>query len=153
MPENSWLDNLSQDFKDALFKMMSEGNEGMIRRITSNPGCTDEECLMLAEHLFSKFDRPAFLNDNRKADPDHIYLIRQIGTNLVKIGISCDPKSRVKMLNCGNAVSLELIFFKKVRGARLLEARLHEEYSECRRHGEWFELNEQALMRLKQLIG
>lgn len=153
MAESSWLDNTSQDFKDTLFKMALEGNEEIVRRITSNPECTDEECLMLAGHLFSKLERSHFLKDHPKADPDHIYLIKQIGTNLVKIGISCKPEGRAKMLNCGNPSSLELIFCKKVPNARLLEARLHEEFASDRKHGEWFELPEQALIRLKQLIG
>jgi len=64
--------------------------------------------------------------------------------NLIKIGVSVDPPSRVQSFNAG------LIGF--VEGGRELEKQLHEEFAGMRERGEWFRADKSLLARIEELL-
>jgi hypothetical protein len=65
-----------------------------------------------------------------------VYLIQ--GAGLVKIGWAVSPAKRLKLLQTGSPVLLELLGF--IRGDQETEAYLHWKYARWRKHGEWFAL-------------
>ena len=70
----------------------------------------------------------------------YVYLIQK-GYGSIKIGVSKDPESRLKMLQTGNPTELHLIAkfpCESEKQARALEADLHNEFREYRMKGEWF---------------
>ncbi len=72
-----------------------------------------------------------------------IYLIKAEleGVEYYKIGVTGRlPETRLKELQTGNALSLELIHIFKTHFGTLLEARLHRNYAESNENGEWFAL-------------
>lgn len=72
---------------------------------------------------------------------NNLYLIRSGTTNSYKIGISCDPVSRLSQLQTGNPHSLSLIAC--CPGDRILEKKYHEKYKAKRQRGEWFEFSQE----------
>lgn len=76
--------------------------------------------------------------------PWHVYLIR--GLEQHKIGISTNVERRLRELkNTGGASSLEVVATaqfadRKVAGS--VERHLHDRFKNKRRHGEWFDLND-----------
>lgn len=73
----------------------------------------------------------------------NIYLARQEGTNLYKIGITKnDAKKRLKQLQTGNAAILELVETFQTKHDFTMETALHAEFQSKKREGEWFELEQ-----------
>lgn len=77
-------------------------------------------------------ERPTAPVEDRRS----VYFIR--ATNgLVKIGVAHDPKERLRTIQGMSPLRLELVGVLPGLGARG-EAALHERFSYCRSHGEWF---------------
>lgn len=74
----------------------------------------------------------------------NIYLARQDGTNLYKIGITKKkPEVRIKELQTGNGTKLIVIAeFVTAHGFKM-ETALHEVYKSKKVHLEWFELEDE----------
>ncbi len=70
-----------------------------------------------------------------------LYLIYSRDVGRVKIGLSEDPVKRLKQLQTGSPVHLELFAFKNRRKATVKEVELHERFQHKRVSGEWFELS------------
>lgn len=51
----------------------------------------------------------------------------------------------------GNPFNLELIHFKEVENAKLIESTLHDKYRDKNVRLEWFELNEEDLEYIKNI--
>lgn len=71
-----------------------------------------------------------------------VYFISN-GVN-IKIGKANDVQKRMKMLQTGSSLPLELlgyIGFDSEQEARKMESDLHHEFSEYRTQGEWFSLS------------
>ena len=66
--------------------------------------------------------------------PDMIYFIRQ--RNKLKIGYTEDVDRRIKELQTGSPVRLQLL--KVIPGDQVLERQIHELFKEKRAQGEWF---------------
>jgi len=67
-----------------------------------------------------------------------IYIIQRNSDRRIKIGISKDPVSRIKQLQCGSACQLELIYqSKEMTNAKYVESAVHKSLS-GRLCGEWF---------------
>ncbi len=75
-----------------------------------------------------------------------VYLISN-NLNQYKIGISKNPKRRIKELQTGNDNNLMLINqYKSEKYYKQIETALHNTYKYCNVLNEWFELtNEQAI--------
>ena len=71
----------------------------------------------------------------------YIYLIQNLETSKYKIGISKNPKKRVKQLQTGSGEEIKLIHEFKSEFSRKVETAMHNRYGHLRAHGEWFNLS------------
>jgi hypothetical protein len=72
-------------------------------------------------------------------DNGFIYAIRSGKSNLIKIGFSVEPQSRLKELQIGSPSKLELL--QTWPGTRSDEKRIHLFLKKNRVHGEWFQVD------------
>lgn len=70
----------------------------------------------------------------------YVYLIRGNDSNY-KIGITKNPKQRLKQLQTGNSDTLTLIETYQSEYASKIESSLHNQYNHVRNEGEWFDLS------------
>lgn len=66
-----------------------------------------------------------------------IYLIGCDEVRAVKIGISCNPQSRLSAMQIGSPAVLRLLW--KTPGSIDMEQDIHEYFHAYRKHGEWFD--------------
>lgn len=71
----------------------------------------------------------------------YIYLIKNSEESYYKIGVSKDPKKRIKELNTGNSAKLLLVDMFETDYAYKIEGTLHRKYSYLKKHLEWFDLS------------
>lgn len=71
----------------------------------------------------------------------YVYLIQSLENGYYKIGVSKNPKKRIKQLKTGNSSKLKLIETYKSDLANKIEKSLHHRYSHLKKEGEWFELS------------
>jgi len=71
---------------------------------------------------------------------DKLYLILARSLERAKIGLSNDPERRLKELQTGSPVPLELFAFQYSKRAKAREAELHKKFKNRHLHGEWFDL-------------
>lgn len=69
---------------------------------------------------------------------ERVYLIGSSGSPLVKIGCTDNPERRLRHLQTGSPLPLQLLAL--FEGGFLVEAALHRRFADKRRHGEWFDL-------------
>ncbi|MEU0034647.1 GIY-YIG nuclease family protein [Streptomyces sp. NPDC006333] len=69
---------------------------------------------------------------------DRVYLIGSPDSSLVKIGWTDNPERRLRHLQTGSPVLLQLLAV--FEGGAIAEAELHRRFADKRRHGEWFDL-------------
>jgi len=75
-----------------------------------------------------------------------VYVIREVGTNHIKIGISRNAKTRLSELQVSNPRRLALVFTFETKHATKLEGELHERYRKHHISGEWFDLNPNKIL-------
>jgi len=90
-------------------------------------------------------------HDKRPTSYLYVYAIlaKETSPQRVKFGFSNNPKKRIKILEIGCPVALQLLGF--VNGARKLEKAIHEHLADFRWHGEWFDYTGEA-KRIADLI-
>lgn len=71
-----------------------------------------------------------------------VYFIQQGQSGPIKIGVSDDPKQRLKSLQTGSPHSLHLRDAAPVPEDQRLESALHKKLEHRRLNGEWFEIAE-----------
>lgn len=71
----------------------------------------------------------------------HIYLIQSLENGYYKIGISKQPKKRIKQLQTGNSSELKLIDSYESEYYNKIERTLQRRYSHLKKEGEWFDLS------------
>ncbi|MDX2557636.1 GIY-YIG nuclease family protein [Streptomyces stelliscabiei] len=69
---------------------------------------------------------------------ERVYLIGSPTSPLVKIGWTDNPERRLRHLQTGSPVPLQLLAL--FEGGSIVEAELHRRFADKRRHGEWFDL-------------
>ena len=74
----------------------------------------------------------------RKPVIRYVYFIQGEMTGLIKIGLSDHPAGRRYHLQVGSPDKLVLLATIATERALFLERELHERFSACRAHGEWF---------------
>ena len=80
-----------------------------------------------------------------------IYLVKAEGTNLYKIGYTASTaESRIKAMHSGCPHKLSIV--EEVVGSQEKERWLHETFSENRKHGEWFEFDEEIIEKVCEKI-
>lgn len=70
-----------------------------------------------------------------------IYLIQSLENSYYKIGVSKNPKRRIKQLQTGNASELRLIDTYESEYAYKIEKTLQRKYSYLKKKGEWFDMS------------
>ena len=71
--------------------------------------------------------------------PDmYVYMIRELSTGNIKIGISQDPERRLRQLQTGNSSKLELVACAKAENRYEDEMNLHRMVENMLVRGEWF---------------
>ena len=81
----------------------------------------------------------------------YVYLI-QADTGAIKIGLAKDIKKRFKSLFTSSPCELKLVYSKRVEDCRLLEKKLHDEFSDKRIKLEWFSLSDIDVTRALEII-
>lgn len=75
-----------------------------------------------------------------------VYLFHAIGTDLYKIGMTGqDVENRLSQVNSHSPVPVRLVAVKYCHDAKKYEKALHDECHRYRKHGEWFEFNQDEL--------
>lgn len=71
--------------------------------------------------------------------PLYVYVIQDVETHRLKIGISSDPVRRLKQLQTGSSGLLRIVAAKEAPNRFKDESIVHNACSQHRLHGEWFE--------------
>ena len=81
-----------------------------------------------------------------KSNTNYIYLLKTIDDCVkYKIGVSKNPKKRVKQLKTGNPNGIELLQFFESIYAYKIESKLHKEYKSNKLDGEWFVFEDDSI--------
>ena len=83
-----------------------------------------------------------------KVEKGFIYLIKS--NNLYKIGKAKNPRERINGYKTQNPFGIELIFQKEVNNYSQTEKRLLEKFKDKQVKGEWFKLNKEDILWIKQ---
>ena len=87
----------------------------------------------------------------RRTAKTYVYLMsNQAGTE-VKIGMSANPKRRLRALSTANAYPLELLHF--VLGGRSLERALHDKFKQHHIRNEWYSSCAEIKDEFARLLG
>ncbi|MGP5722781.1 GIY-YIG nuclease family protein [Corynebacterium casei] len=73
-----------------------------------------------------------------KLETSRVYFVYSPDADKVKIGFSDSPESRMKSMQTGSPVPLELL--GTIPGGQDVEMELHERFKSDRSHGEWFRM-------------
>jgi hypothetical protein len=82
-----------------------------------------------------------------KAKSTILYVIAMEGTDFIKIGIASNVKKRLKALQTGNPIKLNIEMSLRVDNANELEYELHRAFANSRVLGEWFKLDVGQVMK------
>ena len=75
-------------------------------------------------------------------ETNYVYILRSGNTNNFKIGVSKNIENRIKQLQTGAGIELELIYKSMIcSNAFSIEKDVHKHFEEYRTFGEWFKIN------------
>lgn len=103
------------------------------KRLTSLGG---RRSLFGRDTLYSEEQNETTTGDSAETGSTRLYVIEEIETGRVKVGISNTPFARFKTLQTGNPSRLKL--WGHIKGGRDLEAKIHSFLGQYRGLGEWF---------------
>ena len=81
-----------------------------------------------------------------------IYLILNEDNGHIKVGISKNPKSRLKQLQTGSSAKLTILYQRVVEHASKIESNLHHDYQFQKVNLEWFDLSESIIDEIDRKI-
>ena len=70
-----------------------------------------------------------------------VYIIQKLSDSTFKIGVSKNPKQRLKAIQTGNESKLKLLSTYSSEYAYMIEKTLHRQFSYCKKNGEWFDIS------------
>lgn len=70
-----------------------------------------------------------------------VYIIQKLTDCTFKIGVSKNPKQRLKNVQTGNDGKLKLLATYPTEYAHKVETTLHNQFSHCKRNGEWYDIS------------
>lgn len=76
--------------------------------------------------------------NSKKFPNGYLYALKTQGIDMVKIGVSQNPKRRVRDLRSAMPFDLDLIFISKFKNVYELEKIAHNKLSEYNLKGEWY---------------
>lgn len=82
----------------------------------------------------------AWCQKDSQSKPNQVYFIRGDKTNSFKVGISSDPRARLKAMQIGSPIKLLLTRAVEVQNPESVEKELHSVFAKYRIHGEWFSM-------------
>lgn len=89
--------------------------------------------------------------EDKLSNLDGVYVINLDGGNKYKIGRTKNLKSRLNSFRTGSPGDISLIYFILTRHNKELERFLHNEFKMNRVNREWFEFNNNELIKLKEI--
>lgn len=103
------------------------------------------------DHHPNKYDLQKW-TDKSITDGDHgfIYVLKGVGTDTYKIGLSKTPIKRIDRLGVVLPFPIQILTLIKTNHMRRAESYLHQFYAEKKRRGEWFRLNTEDVIDLQQ---
>ena len=98
---------------------------------------------------------PRYTKTHNIEREEYIYVIGMETTNFYKIGCSNNPLERLRQLQIANPLPLNIVTIFKSTDMYSYESKIHAFLTECRRKGEWFEINNifETIMVLKNKYG
>ncbi len=85
-----------------------------------------------------------------KGTTRYVYFIKA-SNGLTKIGCTNNINGRLSSLRISSPLPLELYYFIETEYARAAERYFHDLYRKYRKHGEWFLLDEEHLIQIKNI--
>lgn len=85
-----------------------------------------------------QFDDVGFLPERNRF---YLYVVANIGTEFLKIGVSSNPRKRVLTMQTGNPLPLKIAHVRGFNSSEIafqVEARMHFILGAFNKHGEWF---------------
>ena len=99
------------------------------------------------------------INHDKKCEEDcrYVYLVRNPISNLCKIGITSDPRRRIKQLETTSGFMLQDLILLELEWeydepAQYVEKYLHQYFKHKRVKGEWFNLSIKDILAIKNLF-
>ena len=96
----------------------------------------------LIQHLMNKSKELGQLDN----DKTYLYLIKEDNSNHYKIGVSINPEDRLKSLQTASKTKLNIVAYCVHENAYEVEQSIHAILNDCRKCGEWFELDEEIVI-------
>lgn len=82
-----------------------------------------------------------------------VYVIKNLVTGYVKIGISGDVKNRLSSLICSGGCKMELMYSTlKITNSEYIEKTMHKRFGYCRVMGEWFNVKHEVVVEYLKSI-
>jgi len=85
---------------------------------------------------------------NDRIQPTYVYLVRAVGSNMCKIGISSNPSMRLRSMQVGSPLKLAICRTHPCENSAETEKVLHKAFEEYYSHGEWFKLGSNKAIEL-----
>jgi hypothetical protein len=150
------LRTFAAELRDAGWKMSADRLTGIVRRLEAagyvkygaeyNPA-TGRPAWRL-EGSLTPLSAPVPPQPRGAESRGWAYAVRDTATGHVKIGSSRDPLKRLSALRTGSASSVDFVWLAE--GGAALETFLHAQFSDWRRHGEWFDFGRADVARVIQ---
>ncbi|HEY9610480.1 GIY-YIG nuclease family protein [Allocoleopsis sp.] len=83
---------------------------------------------------------------------DFLYVFKRIRDSIYKIGVTGNLRSRAMAVACNCGSHLELVAHLDTDEAYIIEQELHERFNHKRLPGEWFELDDNDLARIRTFL-
>jgi len=121
-----------------------------------NSGTADEKESIIEEQEQNTIQKieSDFLDENNRVQDCYVYLMVDTTNNYHKIGISNKPEYRERTLQ-SERPTIELVACEKFPNKKIassIERYLHNTYSEKHKRGEWFDLNETEVTKIKKTL-
>ena len=82
-----------------------------------------------------------------KGKRSYIYIIKNLDSNNLKVGVGSDPLKRLKQLQTGSDSELSLVYTSFLcSNAFSLENDIHNRFKESHVRGEWFKMSEKEVI-------
>ena len=82
-----------------------------------------------------------------KGKRQYVYIIKNLDTNNIKVGVGTDPVKRLSQLQTGSDSELDLVYTSFLcSNAFSLESEVHDKFKDCHIRGEWFKVDESEVI-------
>jgi hypothetical protein len=157
-----WIKNLSETIKCVDDKFLKEVSNRFIKikNLKLDPSRYLDEYdrdelwyEMDGDKLLLEQEKRREEDKKRKPIPGDIYIIKDNGTGYYKIGMSRNVNQRIKSLNTSTPRGIETVLIFDSSDCVLDENNIHNMFSDKRISGEWFELDDKDIEKIKEYIG